>query len=96
MIELDHYLGVLFVQCTVVPLFSCFIAFAVSAASLLQLFKRRNVATAEESGAEVEGMSDSGFLESQVNNMDMISVSKPKCILLSHLHCTVNVHVLYL
>ncbi|XP_033865758.2 importin subunit alpha-5 isoform X3 [Acipenser ruthenus] len=38
-----------------------------------QLFKRRNVATAEESGAEVEGMSDSGFLESQVNNMDMIS-----------------------
>ncbi|XP_066555276.1 importin subunit alpha-5 [Amia ocellicauda] len=38
-----------------------------------QLFKRRNVATAEDGVLEDDGMSDSGYLESQVNNMDMIS-----------------------
>lgn len=40
----------------------------------LQLFKRRNVATAEEE-AEEEVMSDGGFHEAQMNNMEMTSVS---------------------
>uniref|UniRef100_A0A8C7YVX7 Importin subunit alpha n=1 Tax=Oryzias sinensis TaxID=183150 RepID=A0A8C7YVX7_9TELE len=36
-----------------------------------QLFKRRNVATVEDDGAlEDDGMADSGYLESQANNMD--------------------------
>lgn len=39
-----------------------------------QLFKRRNVATAEEE-AEEEVMSDGGFHEAQMNNMEMTSVS---------------------
>ncbi|XP_066502046.1 importin subunit alpha-5 isoform X1 [Hoplias malabaricus] len=39
-----------------------------------QLFKRRNVATVDEdSTLEDDGMSDSGYLESQVNNMDQIT-----------------------
>ncbi|XP_075053956.1 importin subunit alpha-5 [Mixophyes fleayi] len=37
-----------------------------------QLFKRRNVATAEET-AEDEGMSDGNFHEAQINNMEMAS-----------------------
>lgn len=41
----------------------------------LQLFKRRNVATVEEDCAlEDDGMSDSGYLESQANNMEQITV----------------------
>lgn len=37
----------------------------------LQLFKRRNVATVEDDGVpEDDGMADSGYLESQANNMD--------------------------
>lgn len=45
----------------------------------LQLFKRRNVATVEEDGTlEDDGMSDSGYLESQANNMDQITVRKIK------------------
>ncbi|CAI5797045.1 importin subunit alpha-5 [Podarcis lilfordi] len=39
-----------------------------------QLFKRRNVATADEE-AEEEVMSDGGFHETQMNNMEMTSVS---------------------
>lgn len=39
-----------------------------------QLFKRRNVATADEE-AEEEVMSDGGFHEAQMNNMEMTSVS---------------------
>uniref|UniRef100_A0A3Q1GS33 Importin subunit alpha n=1 Tax=Acanthochromis polyacanthus TaxID=80966 RepID=A0A3Q1GS33_9TELE len=36
-----------------------------------QLFKRRNVATVEDDGIlEDDGMADSGYLESQANNMD--------------------------
>uniref|UniRef100_A0A665VJV5 Karyopherin alpha 1 (importin alpha 5) n=1 Tax=Echeneis naucrates TaxID=173247 RepID=A0A665VJV5_ECHNA len=36
-----------------------------------QLFKRRNVATVEDDGTlEDDGMADSGYLESQANNMD--------------------------
>ncbi|KAG7273343.1 hypothetical protein CRUP_030241 [Coryphaenoides rupestris] len=39
-----------------------------------QLFKRRNVATVEEDGApEDDGMADSGGLESQANNMDVLA-----------------------
>uniref|UniRef100_A0A4W4GZA4 Importin subunit alpha n=1 Tax=Electrophorus electricus TaxID=8005 RepID=A0A4W4GZA4_ELEEL len=39
-----------------------------------QLFKRRNVATVEEDCAlEEDGMSDTGYLESQANNMDQIT-----------------------
>lgn len=45
--------------------------------SSLQLFKRRNVATAEEE-AEEEVMSDGGFHEAQMNNMEMTSVSDEK------------------
>uniref|UniRef100_A0A667X3T6 Importin subunit alpha n=1 Tax=Myripristis murdjan TaxID=586833 RepID=A0A667X3T6_9TELE len=42
-----------------------------------QLFKRRNVATVEEDGVlEDDGMADSGYLESQANNMDPLSVRK--------------------
>ncbi|NXS71403.1 IMA5 protein, partial [Pandion haliaetus] len=37
-----------------------------------RLFKRRNVATAEEE-AEEEVMSDGGFHEAQMNNMEMTS-----------------------
>lgn len=45
----------------------------------LQLFKRRNVATVEEDGTlEDDGMADSGYLESQANNMDQITVRKIK------------------
>lgn len=41
----------------------------------LQLFKRRNVATVEDDGAlEDDGMADSGYLESQANNMDPFGV----------------------
>ncbi|KTG02608.1 hypothetical protein cypCar_00003432, partial [Cyprinus carpio] len=41
-----------------------------------QLFKRRNVATVEEDGTlEDDGMLDSGYLESQANNMDQITGS---------------------
>lgn len=40
-----------------------------------QLFKRRNVATVEDDGAlEDDGMADSGYLESQANNMDPFGV----------------------
>uniref|UniRef100_A0A3P9CVX1 Karyopherin alpha 1 (importin alpha 5) n=1 Tax=Maylandia zebra TaxID=106582 RepID=A0A3P9CVX1_9CICH len=36
-----------------------------------QLFKRRNVATVEDDGIlDEDGMADSGYLESQANNMD--------------------------
>lgn len=45
--------------------------------SSLQLFKRRNVATAEEE-TEEEVMSDGGFHEAQMNNMEMTSVSDEK------------------
>lgn len=45
----------------------------------LQLFKRRNVATAEEE-VEEEVMSDGGFHEAQMNNMEMTSVSDGKLI----------------
>lgn len=42
---------------------------------VLQLFKRRNVATVEEDFTlEEDGMSDSGYLESQANNMEQITV----------------------
>ena len=41
----------------------------------IQLFKRRNVATVEEDGAlEEDGMADGGYLESQANNMDALTV----------------------
>lgn len=41
----------------------------------LQLFKRRNVATVKEDCTlEDDGMSDSGYLESQANNMEQITV----------------------
>lgn len=41
----------------------------------IQLFKRRNVATVEDDGAlEDDGMADSGYLESQANNMDPLMV----------------------
>ncbi|TRY90802.1 hypothetical protein DNTS_028617 [Danionella cerebrum] len=41
-----------------------------------QLFKRRNVATVgDDGGLEEDGMSDSGYLESQANNMDQITGS---------------------
>lgn len=40
----------------------------------VQLFKRRNVATADEE-TEEEVMSDGGFHETQMNNMEMTSVS---------------------
>ena len=43
------------------------------------MFKRRNVATAEEE-AEEEVMSDGGFHEAQMNNMEMTSVSDEKGI----------------
>lgn len=44
---------------------------------VLQLFKRRNVATVEDDGAlEDDGMADSGYLESQANNLDPLMVSK--------------------
>lgn len=42
---------------------------------IFQLFKRRNVATAEEE-TEEEVMSDGGFHEAQINNMEMAPVSK--------------------
>lgn len=42
---------------------------------VFQLFKRRNVATAEEE-TEEEVMSDGGFHEAQINNMEMAPVSK--------------------
>lgn len=43
----------------------------------LQLFKRRNVATVEDDGVpEDDGMADSGYLESQANNMDPLAVRK--------------------
>uniref|UniRef100_A0A8C6T3R4 Karyopherin alpha 1 (importin alpha 5) n=1 Tax=Neogobius melanostomus TaxID=47308 RepID=A0A8C6T3R4_9GOBI len=39
-----------------------------------QLFKRRNVATVEDDGIfEDDGMADSGYLESQANNMDPLT-----------------------
>uniref|UniRef100_A0A8C5G761 Importin subunit alpha n=1 Tax=Gouania willdenowi TaxID=441366 RepID=A0A8C5G761_GOUWI len=39
-----------------------------------QLFKRRNVATVEDDGLlEDDGMADSGYLESQANNMDPLT-----------------------
>uniref|UniRef100_W5M669 Importin subunit alpha n=1 Tax=Lepisosteus oculatus TaxID=7918 RepID=W5M669_LEPOC len=38
-----------------------------------QLFKRRNVATAEDGTLEDDGMSDSGYLESHANTTDMMS-----------------------
>lgn len=43
----------------------------------VQLFKRRNVATADEE-TEEEVMSDGGFHETQMNNMEMTSVSAAK------------------
>lgn len=44
-------------------------------AFVFQLFKRRNVATVEDDGTlEEDGMVDSGYLESQVNNMDPLVV----------------------
>ncbi len=44
---------------------------------LLQLFKRRNVATVEDDGLpEDDGMADSGYLESQANNMDPLMVRR--------------------
>lgn len=45
-----------------------------------QLFKRRNVATVEEDCTlEDDGMSDSGYLESQANNMEQIVVRAEHC-----------------
>lgn len=42
---------------------------------IFQLFKRRNVATVEDDGIlEDDGMADSGYLESQANNMDPLMV----------------------
>lgn len=44
-------------------------------ANNLQLFKRRNVATVEDDGVpDDDGMADSGYLESQANNMDPLVV----------------------
>lgn len=44
---------------------------------LFQLFKRRNVATVEDDGTlEDDGMADSGYLESQANNMDPLMVRR--------------------
>lgn len=44
---------------------------------LLQLFKRRNVATVEDDGIlDEDGMADSGYLESQANNMDPLMVRR--------------------
>lgn len=46
----------------------------------LQLFKRRNVATVEEDCTlEDDGMSDSGYLESQANNMEQLAVRVQSC-----------------
>lgn len=43
--------------------------------AIFQLFKRRNVATVEDDGVlEEDGMADSGYLESQANNMDPLMV----------------------
>lgn len=43
--------------------------------NILQLFKRRNVATVEDDSIpEDDGMADSGYLESQANNMDPLMV----------------------
>lgn len=48
---------------------------------LLQLFKRRNVATVEDDGIpEDDGMADSGYLESQANNMDPLMVGRETLI----------------
>lgn len=48
---------------------------------LLQLFKRRNVATVEDDGIpEDDGMADSGYLESQANNMDPLMVRRERSI----------------
>lgn len=47
----------------------------LSCFSILQLFKRRNVATVEDDSIpEDDGMADSGYLESQANNMDPLMV----------------------
>lgn len=44
---------------------------------MLQLFKRRNVATVEDDSVpEDDGMADSGYLESQANNMDPVVVRR--------------------
>ncbi|XP_023652202.1 importin subunit alpha-5 isoform X1 [Paramormyrops kingsleyae] len=40
-----------------------------------QLFKRRNVEVAEDGPADEEDMSDSGYLESQANNVDLIGTA---------------------
>lgn len=47
----------------------------LSCFSILQLFKRRNVASVEDDSIpEDDGMADSGYLESQANNMDPLMV----------------------
>lgn len=47
----------------------------LSCFSILQLFKRRNVSTVEDDSIpEDDGMADSGYLESQANNMDPLMV----------------------
>lgn len=59
---------------------------------ILQLFKRRNVATVEDDGIpEDDGMADSGYLESQANNMDPLMVrgeriAKAVVIIKDHLY----------
>lgn len=48
---------------------------------IYQLFKRRNVATVEDDGIlEDDGMADSGYLESQANNMDPLMVRNIKLV----------------
>lgn len=52
----------------------------------MQLFKRRNVATVEDDGLpEDDGMADSGYLESQANNMDPLTVRR-QILLLIYTH----------
>lgn len=49
---------------------------------ILQLFKRRNVATFEDDSIpEDDGMGDSGYLESQANNMDPLMVGAERKLL---------------
>lgn len=77
----DESLELILDGCNVTSYGTCW--YLLSAMSLfLQLFKRRNVATVEEDGAlEDDGMSDSGYLESQANNMDQITVRHLNTIL---------------
>lgn len=62
----------------------------------MQLFKRRNVATVEDDGLpEDDGMADSGYLESQANNMDPLMVRREtfiKLILIKRFLLSTYIH----